>query len=64
MAAAFEVVEVKPPLWATDGVYRGKWVVTVVESDGVVVRPKDHLLGSKDEADAYYEELSAQCGGV
>lgn len=58
MAAAFEVVEVKPPLLATDGVYRGRWVVTVVESDGVTVRPKDRLFGSKDEAKAYYKEIN------
>jgi hypothetical protein len=57
MEAAFEVVKVKRPLWATDGVYRGKWVVTVVESDGVTVRPRDRLFATKGEADACYEEM-------
>jgi len=59
LAEATEVVRVDAPLWATHGPYRGKWVVTVMESDGVTVRPRDQVFGSKDEADAYYGEMKA-----
>ena len=57
MAEATEVVRVDKPYWATDVPYRGKWVVTVMESDGVTVRPRDRLFATKDEADAYYTEI-------
>lgn len=59
MAEAIEVIEVQAPYWAVDGPYQGKWVVTAVESDGVTVRPRDRLFVTKDEAQAYYDEMKA-----
>lgn len=57
--AAMEVTQVDRPYWDASGVFRGRWVVHVVESDGVIVRPRDQVFGSKDEADAYYGEMIA-----
>jgi len=40
-------------------IFKGRWVVTVVESDGLIVRPADKLFSTEEEANAYYKDIAA-----